>query len=166
MKIQSVSFKHVFKFLNVCEETLCVSRFVDVLMHVAVNIDYLEYWSVDQSFEPTCYRIKYSFTLKASLFIHTLHPYSSFTALRLMRAIYSPPAIRHWVQDQETELSSREIDCQRYSCRRGIRKDGTNNTPTRLLHNHFCLNQGDRELAFHEGMGDIEDAVGCFLICR
>ncbi|KAG1718844.1 uncharacterized protein EDB91DRAFT_1258135 [Suillus paluster] len=76
-----------------------------------------------------------------------------------MRATYSPPAIRHWVQDQETQLSSREIDCRRYSCCRGICNDGTNNIPTQLLHNHFCLNQGDRELAFHEGMGDIKDAV-------
>lgn len=77
-----------------------------------------------------------------------------------MRAPYAPPAIRQWVQAQENQPQSHDIDCQRFASRRGIRRDNKENLSSdKALHEHFCLNKDDRELAFHEGMSDIKDAV-------
>ncbi|KAG2121453.1 hypothetical protein DEU56DRAFT_704994, partial [Suillus clintonianus] len=76
------------------------------------------------------------------------------------RAPYSPPAIRQWVQSQDTQPLNCDIDCQRFSRRWGIRKDRDQSfSDTLSLHKHFCLNAEDRKLAFHEGMSDIKDAA-------
>ncbi|KAG1774965.1 hypothetical protein EV702DRAFT_1047287 [Suillus placidus] len=77
-----------------------------------------------------------------------------------MRAPYAPPAIRQWVQAQENQPQSHDIDCQRFANRRGIRHDNKENLSSdKALHEHFCLNKDDRELAFHEGMSDVKDAA-------
>ncbi|KAG1857533.1 hypothetical protein C8R48DRAFT_674534 [Suillus tomentosus] len=76
-----------------------------------------------------------------------------------MRAPYAPPAIRQWVQAQQNQPQSHDIDCQRFANRRGIRHDKENLSTNKCLHEHFCLNKDDRELAFHEGMSDIKDAA-------
>ncbi|KAG2743927.1 hypothetical protein P692DRAFT_201869727 [Suillus brevipes Sb2] len=77
-----------------------------------------------------------------------------------MRAPYAPPAIRQWVQAQGNQPQSHDIACQRFLSRRGIRRDNKENLSSdKALHEHFCLNKDDRELAFYEGMSDIKDAA-------
>jgi hypothetical protein len=77
-----------------------------------------------------------------------------------MHAPYAPPAICQWVQAQGNQPQSHDIDCQRFLSHRGIRRDNKENLSSdKALHEHFCLNKDDRELAFHEGMSDIKDAV-------
>jgi hypothetical protein len=85
-----------------------------------------------------------------------------------MRAPYSPPAIRQWVQSQDIQPLNCDIDCQRFSRRRGIRQDNRDQSLSGnlSLHDHFCLNTEDRELAFYEGMSDIKDAVCIFLYAK
>ncbi|KAG2113286.1 hypothetical protein BD769DRAFT_1673828 [Suillus cothurnatus] len=52
-------------------------------------------------------------------------------------------------------------DPSQFSRRRGIRQDNRDQSLSGnlSLHDHFCLNTEDRELAFYKGMSDIKDAA-------
>ncbi|KAI0744407.1 hypothetical protein C8Q76DRAFT_687840 [Earliella scabrosa] len=76
------------------------------------------------------------------------------------RAPYGPPALRIFTQTQDPQPDQAQIAAERFRRRYNVRKD--NNEQLRLgrqLHPDFCLSKTDRNLAFNEAMGDIEDAV-------
>lgn len=80
--------------------------------------------------------------------------------LMTAHAPYAPPAIRAWVQSQEPQPQKLQISAERNARRCDVRLDKANYPNMRnFLHPHFCLNAEDRRLAFHEGVGDIRDAV-------
>ncbi|KAG2339086.1 hypothetical protein BDR05DRAFT_1003628 [Suillus weaverae] len=86
--------------------------------------------------------------------------FAPFAKTTTMHAPYAPPAIRQWVQAQENQPQSHDIDCQHFANRRGIRHDNKENlSSNKALHEHFCLNKDDQELAFHEGMSVVKDAA-------
>lgn len=93
-------------------------------------------------------------------------PLTTFTSSQLpvhaSRAPYGPPSVRQWVQKQDPNPSNHAISVEHLSRQLGIHQDqqeypalaGNN-----FLHPYFCHNAADRKLTFHEGSGDIRDAV-------
>lgn len=80
------------------------------------------------------------------------------------QALYSPPAIRQWVQSQDPQPYKVTIDAERHKRRQDVHKDQKSHpTSFNFLHPHFCLNSEDRNLAFHEAVNDMRDAVRMIL---
>jgi hypothetical protein len=93
----------------------------------------------------------------------------SYHSLKTERAPYGPPCIREWVQGQDPNPHHHEIAAERHGRRFDIQHDQQDYpaaSNAKFLHPHFCLNADDRRLAWHEGIGDIKDAVCFNRICR
>ncbi|KAF7977126.1 hypothetical protein HWV62_4744 [Athelia sp. TMB] len=79
-----------------------------------------------------------------------------------VRAPYSPPCIRDWVQQQDPQPKNQDIAAERHRRRFNIHFDQQEypaSAGQNFLHPHFCLNREDRLWAWHEGVSDIQDAV-------
>lgn len=93
----------------------------------------------------------------------------SYHSSKTERAPYGPPCIREWVQGQDPNPHHCEIAAERHGRRFDIQHDQQDYpaaSDAKFLHPHFCLNADDRRLAWHEGIGDIKDAVCFNRICR
>ncbi|OCH89489.1 hypothetical protein OBBRIDRAFT_835803 [Obba rivulosa] len=84
----------------------------------------------------------------------------SSRSTRGVPAPYSPPALRIFTQTQDPELALRDIEQHRFKQRLHVRKDGNEQIHSDIrLHDHFCLSNTDRKLAYHDALNDIEDAA-------
>jgi hypothetical protein len=78
-----------------------------------------------------------------------------------LRAPYRP-AIRQWVQSQNPQPDCREIVAEWHHRCFNIQNDQQDYPSThsrQFLHPHFCLGVEDCNLAFDEGISDIQDTV-------
>ncbi|KAI0640944.1 hypothetical protein C8Q79DRAFT_424235 [Trametes meyenii] len=78
------------------------------------------------------------------------------------RAPYGPPALRIYTQRQAPQPTNAQIAEERFRQRFKIRFDEHSDNVTagnNALHPHFCTSSEDRQFAFSEAMGDIEDAA-------
>ncbi|KIK33284.1 hypothetical protein CY34DRAFT_18465 [Suillus luteus UH-Slu-Lm8-n1] len=77
------------------------------------------------------------------------------------QALYSPTALREWVQNHSPQPPRADIDCRRFMLRRGVHNDRLDSASSsdQGLHAQFCLSKGDRDLAWNEGISDVQDAV-------
>ncbi|KAI0672813.1 hypothetical protein C8Q78DRAFT_657551 [Trametes maxima] len=91
----------------------------------------------------------------------TTHAHPS-AATTTGRAPYGPPALRIFTQRQAPQPTNAQIAEERFRQRFKIRFDEQSDNITagnNALHPHFCTSSEDRQFAFSEAMGDIEDAA-------
>ena len=83
----------------------------------------------------------------------------------LRPALYSPEALRAYGLTNDPSPTRSAIASRRFETRLDIRKDSHDQVDRpRYLHDHFTTGYEDRELAFAEGVWDIEDAVSLLFI--
>ncbi|EMD33915.1 hypothetical protein CERSUDRAFT_97844 [Gelatoporia subvermispora B] len=77
-----------------------------------------------------------------------------------MEGVMRPPALRKFTQSRNPQPPLSVIEQQRFKERLHVRKDGNEQIHSNFtLHDHFCLSNDDRKMAYHEALNDIEDAA-------